>query len=423
MIQDREPDLVVEFDANIFNDVYIPLLEDYTPTQILFGGSSSGKSIFYAQRCIYDILQGRRNYLIVRKVADTLNKSVRTEIIKAIKSMGLESEFKILKAEFTITCSNGYQIMFAGLDDVEKLKSITPMLGVITDIGVEEATETERDDIKQLEKRLRGGDENTPKRLVLLFNPILQTHWIYQDYFKTIGWQDNQKEIRLPHLSITKTIYKDNRFLTQQDISRLENETDKYYHSVYTLGEWGVLGNVIFTNWSVRDLSGIKDQFTVHKNGGDFGFGGAPAAISISHYDINHKTIYIYDELYEKGYTNDVLADRTIKKIGTQPIVWDSAEPKSIAELKNYGVNALHAKKGQDSVNFGIGWLQQQQIIIDSKCVNHRNEFSSYKWKEDRKTGEKLDEPVDRDNHLIDALRYAYEDLMIPRGQARSYEA
>lgn len=427
-----EPDVLVEVDMDVFNPVYIPWLDDMTPTQILFGGSSSGKSIFVSQRAVLDVTNGGRNYLIVRKVAETISKSIRTEVVKAIKAFGLESEFTIPKSDFTITCSNGYQVLFAGLDDVEKLKSITPLLGVITDIVIEEATEVTEDDIKLLEKRLRGGDENTPKRVTLLFNPILQNHHIYTNYFKTIGWRDDQTQVHLPNLSILKTTYKDNHFLTTQDIARLENESDSYYYNVYTLGNWGILGNIIFKNWEVRDLSDMLDQFTIHRHGGDFGFGGNPAAISVAHYDKNRKTIYCYKELYEHGLTNDVLAERTKGLIplysaqgvpmGTHPIVWDSAEPKSIQELRNHGVNAQYAKKGQDSVLFGIQWLQQQHLVFDIKAIHHRDEFSSLKWKEDRKTGQVLEEPVGED-HLIDARRYGSEQDMIERPKGRSYAA
>jgi phage terminase large subunit len=416
-----EPDVRVEIDVDIFNDVYIPLLDDMTPTQILFGGSSSGKSVFWAERCVIDMMKGGRNYLICREYANTIASSARNEIVKAINTMGVHELFKVPKSDFTITCINGYQILFFGLDDVEKVKSITPAQGVITDIVIEEATETTRDNVKLLEKRLRGGEEDTPKRLTLCFNPILQMHWIYKEYFAGIGWADDQKAIRLPNLSITKTTYKDNKFLTAQDIARLEDETDTYYHSVYTLGNWGVLGNVVFRNYETRDLSDMFAQFTNHRHGGDFGFGGNPSAVSVGHYDENHKTIYCYGELYQTGLTNDVLATQTLDLIGKQPIVWDSAEPKSIKELKLHGVNAQGAVKGQDSVLHGIQWLQQQRLVFHKTLLNHKQEFSMLKWKEDRKTGEVLDETVGP-NHLVDARRYGSEKDMTPVGKARSYE-
>ncbi len=152
----------------------------------------------------------------------------------------------------------------------------------------------------------------------------------------------------------------------------------------------------------------MKDQFTNYRHGGDFGFSSDPAAIVVTHYDKPRKTIYIYDELYERGLTNDLLADETKKMIGTDHIVWDSAEPKSIAELMKYGVTSRGADKGKDSVLHGIQWLQQQAIVIDKSCINARNEFMQYQWKED-KDGNAIRQPVDKNNHIIDALRYAYE--------------
>jgi len=115
-----------------------------------------------------------------------------------------------------------------------------------------------------------------------------------------------------------------------------------------------------------------------------------------------------YDELYERGLTNDLLAAEVRKRINNDLVTCDSAEPKSIAELKQYGISAHPADKGKDSVLFGIQWLQQQSIIIDSRCIHAQNEFGQYHWKED-KAGNAIREPVDRLNHLIDALRYAYE--------------
>ena len=402
----------IELLPEVFNEIYIPYLEDTTPEQIFFGGSSSGKSVFaVGQRTVYDLIKGGRNYLICREVGRTLQKSVVNEINAVISAWGVSDYFRHNKNDGTITCTNGYQAIFTGLDDVEKVKSIRPVKGVITDIVIEEATETSANSVGLLMKRLRGGSEDIIKRRTYLFNPILQNHWIYEKYFKKIGWTEGQKEYRSKDLLILKTTYKDNRFLTTQDRDDLENETDKYRYDVYTLGNWGVLGNVIFTNWEIKDLSDMRQQFTNHRNGGDFGYSADPASIVVSHYDKMRSTIYIYDELYQTGLTNDLLAKEALKMVGTQVITWDSAEPKSIAELQRLGVTANGASKGKDSVLHGIQWLQQQKIIIDSKCINMRNEIQGYKWKED-KGGNALPVPVDQDNHLIDALRYAYEGDM-----------
>jgi phage terminase large subunit len=398
----------VTISGKVFNDAYRPHLTNHARIQIFYGGSSSGKSVFLAQRTVYDLIRGGRNYLICRAVARTIKRSVFAEIKKVIINWGMLAEFKINETDLTITCMNGYQIIFAGLDDIEKLKSITPARGVVTDIWVEEATEAQPGDIKQLLKRQRGGEQDIPKRLTMSFNPILQSHWIYEEYFSGISWTDKQTEYKSDSLSIQKTWYIHNRFLTPDDVRDLENESDSYYFNVYTLGNWGVLGNVIFTNWSVEDLSGMLDQFTSRRNGLDFGFSSDPAAVSRSHYDRMRKTIYIFGELYELGLTNDVLAGDVKKLCGEDIITCDSAEPKSIAELKRYGVRAAPAKKGKDSILFGIQWLQQQKIVIDAKCIHTKNEFLQYKWKED-KNGDAIRQPVEHSNHIIDATRYAYE--------------
>lgn len=393
------------------NDAYLPYLDCTSRTQIFYGGSASGKSVFLAQRAILDLVGGWRNYLVCRQVSRTIRGSVAMELQKAIIASDLSEYFSINKTDGTITCTTGKQIIFAGLDDVEKLKSITPQNGAITDIWIEEATETNKDSVKQLLKRQRGGDDSVPKRLTLSFNPVLKSHWIYQEYFSGIGWADEQREYKSDGLTIVKTIYKDNRYLTPDDVKDLENETDFYYYSVYTLGDWGILGDVIFTNWRVEDLSEMAAQFTNRRHGLDFGFSSDPAAVVNTHYDTSRKTIYIYKELYENGLTNDVLAGRVTEMIGNERIVADSSEPKSIAELNNHSVYAAGAVKGKDSVNFGIDWLKQQTIIVDKSCINMQNELSQYHWKKDA-GGNSLKIPVDKNNHLIDALRYAYEGDM-----------
>lgn len=397
-------------DINIkVNDAYLPYLNDMSDVLILYGGSGSGKSKFMSQRVVIDVLGGGRNYLILRQVARTIRRSVFNEIVKAISESGLSAHFKVNKSEALITCSNGYQIMFAGLDDVEKIKSITPQLGVLTDAWIEEATETNRDSFKNLLKRLRGGDESVAKRIVMTFNPIIKLHWIYQEFFATIGWRDDQTEYHSKELSILKTWYVHNAFLTKQDVENLLDEKDAYYRNVYTFGNWGILGAVIFKNWIVRDLSHMHEQFTNTKYGLDFGFSKDPAALVVAHYDRLRKTIYIYDELYERELTNQYLAYKVVNIVSKNaPVICDSSEPKSIAELRQHRVNALKASKGKDSVVHGIQWLQGMQIVVDSKCVNMQTELSMYKWREDS-AGNVLPEPVDSHNHLIDALRYAME--------------
>lgn len=399
----------VEIHPGVFNAAYLPHLENMSRTQIYYGGSGSGKSWFVAERVVYDVMAGGRNYLVCRQVAATIRGSVFTQICRVIADWGVGNLFKINKSDMLITCSNGYQVIFVGLDDVEKLKSITPAKGSLTDIWIEEATETDKDAVKQLYKRQRGGRDSTKKRVTMTFNPILQSHWIYEEFFKPAQWTDDQTKYITPELSILRTWYIHNKFLTTDDIADLTNETDKYYYNVYTLGLWGVLGNVIFTNWTTQDLSGMVQHFTNRRNGLDFGFSSDPAAGVFTHYDSARKTIYIFDELYESGLTNDMLADELKKRINQDYIICDSAEPKSIAELQKYGVRAGGAKKGKDSVLYGIQWLQQQQIIVDPRCVNTINELRQYKWRED-KAGNAIRQPIDKHNHAIDALRYAYEN-------------
>lgn len=412
----------VEMPWGVYNKPYRAYLNDTRRTQIFYGGSASGKSVFLAQRTVRDLMLGGRNYLIVRQVGRTLRGSVFMEMLKVIDSWNCESLFTVNKSDMLITCQNGYQAIFAGLDDVAKLKSLTPAKGAITDIWVEEATEIERNSLKELTKRQRGGSSKTAKRLTLSFNPIFQTHWIYDEYFASRGWASDQNRLEEGDLLILKTTYKDNAFLTADDIADLENESDLYFYNVYTLGNWGVLGHVIFNNWKVVDMSDKQggyylpeEQRTNRKHGLDFGYSSDPAAVPMTHYERGKKRIWIYDEIYETGLTNPQLAEVLKPKIGGDYFIADSSEPKSIAELNSHGLSVGGAKKGKDSVLYGIQWLQQQEILVDVSCINMRNELQTYKWKEDA-GGNSLPVPVDRNNHLIDALRYAYEDEMVSTG-------
>ena len=392
----------------------MPYLNDQRRIQIFFGGSSSGKSVFLSQRCVIDILKGSRNYLVVRNVSKTLRSSVFAEIRKVINQWDLGKLFRINISDMTITCKNGYQILFKGLDDVQKLKSITVEKDVITDIWIEETTEISIEDFKELRKRLRGKAHGIKKRIHMSFNPIMRIHWLFKAFFK--GWQDNSNIFEKEGLLIRKTIYKDNRFLEPDDIKELEDETDEYYYQVYSLGNWGVLGAIIFKNWQVEDLSEQIPHFDNIRNGLDFGFSNHPTTFNRCHYDKTRKRIYIFNEFHEIGLTNPEIADMLKPIIGDEDIFCDSAEPKSIQELKNNGINAYGAVKGKDSVKHGIQWLQQQEIIIHKDCQHTINEFQLYQWKKN-KDGEVTNTPVDRDNHHIDDIRYALESDMVEEEQ------
>ena len=324
--------------------------------------------------------------------------------------MGLKQYFSINKSDMIITCKlNEKQILFCGLDDPEKVKSITPANGVLERIFIEEATEIKREAYLQLKKRLRGKSEHS-KHIIMAFNPILKSHWIYKEFFG--GWQDDKTVYEDDNLLIVKTTYKDNMFLTAADRKLLEDETDPYFYNVYTLGNWGVLGNVIFKNWRVEDLTDKIPQFDKIYCGCDFGFASDPNALIKVHINHAKKEIYVFDEWYQAGMTDDDLVRVCRRFVDNNYVTCDSAEPKTINFLVRNNVKAVGAVKGADSINRGIRWLQGYKIIIHKTCQNFKNEIEQYHWQED-KYGNAMAKPVDMNNHLIDALRYALETVIL----------
>lgn len=397
------------------NPAYIPYFNKEQFLQIFFGGSSSGKSFFITDKIVLDTLNGV-NWLCCRNVGNTIKRSVFNEVTKSITTMGLKEYFSINKSDMIITCKlNEKQILFCGLDDPEKVKSITPVNGVLERIFIEEATEIKRDAYLQLKKRLRGRTKHS-KHIIMAFNPILKSHWIYKEFFG--GWQDDKTVYEDDKLLIVKTTYKDNIFLTDEDRALLEDETDPYFYNVYTLGNWGVLGNVIFKNWRVEDLSKQIPTFDKIYCGCDFGFSSDPNALIKAHLDKARKKIYVYDEWYQAGMTDDELLRVCKKFVDNQYVMCDSAEPKTIDFLAMNNVKAIGAVKGADSINRGIRWLQGYEIIIDIRCQNFKNEMEQYHWQED-KYGNAMAKAVDANNHLIDALRYAFSNVML-QGEVRA---
>lgn len=391
------------------NPIYMYFLDKPQMTQIYYGGSSSGKSYFLAQKIVLDNIRGV-NWLVCRNVASTLRKSTFNEIVKAISNMGLMGYYSITKSDMTITCTlNNRQILFAGLDDSEKIKSVTPVDNVLHRIFIEEATEIKREAYKQLTKRLRGKSQFS-KCVILAFNPILRSHWIYQEFFN--NWEDNKQTYEDENLCILKTTYKDNLFLTEDDRRLLEDETDPYYYQVYSLGNFGILGHVIFKKWHVEDLSSMIPQFDKVYIGCDFGFASDPNALIKVHLDKMRKKIYVFEEWYQAGMSDDELLRVCNKFVGQQYVTCDSAEPKTINFLANNNIRAVPAVKGADSINRGIRWLQDYEIVIDPRCQHFKNEIEQYHWKQD-KNGDAMAIPADMNNHLIDALRYALCDEIL----------
>lgn len=389
------------------NPVYFDYLNKPQFNQIFFGGSSSGKSYFLAQKIVLDNLNGC-NWLCCRNVAKTIRNSIFNEINKCIINMNMCQFYSINKTDMVITCKlNNKQIMFAGLDDVEKVKSITPKNGVLERIFIEEATEIKYEAYKQLCKRLRGRSAKS-KHVIMAFNPILKTHWIYKEFFGK--WLDNKNKYEDRDITILKSTYKDNLFLTEEDRARLEDESDSYYYNVYTLGNWGILGNVIFKNWRVEDLTGEIHKFDNLYYGCDFGYSSDPNAAIKIHIDEKRKKIYILDEIYKVGMQDEELVRCLSEFCANDVITCDSSEEKTIDYLCNCGLSAFRAVKGPDSINRGIRFLQGYEIIIEEHCQNFKNEIEQYHWLQD-KYGNDMAKAVDKNNHLIDALRYATEQL------------
>ena len=236
-------DVNIKISKKVFNDVYLPYLDNQDRYLVFYGGGSSGKSYFIAQRFIYKLLHPTRcNLLVVRQTGDTNRRSTFPLLKQVISNWNLSEHFKVNESDMRIVCKlSGNEVAFAGLDDVEKIKSITFSNGELTDIWCEEATEMQEADINQLKVRLRGG--KTKKQMVLSFNPINIQHWI-KKHFIDSGLA-----------TVCFSTYKDNKFLTDDDRKALEDlqYIDEYTYEVYCLGKWGILGKTVFDARAIQN--------------------------------------------------------------------------------------------------------------------------------------------------------------------------
>jgi len=386
----------VTIPAQAFNDAYVPYLRNRSRYEIFYGGAGSGKSVFVAQRMLVRAMKEKgHKTLVVRKVAKTNRHSTFALITGIMHQWNIEALFKVNKSDMEITCLNGNQIVFTGLDDVEKLKSIAG----ITDIWVEEASEISHDDFKQLDLRLRGKTPY-PLQITLTFNPISALLW-HKAYFF-----DSPKD----NTAILKTTYLDNKFLDdeyKQVINNLQHE-DTTYYNIYGLGEWGVLGNLIYSNWEV--VSDVPVSFDETIWGLDFGFNNPSALLKIGIKDGN---LYLLEEMYKTGLTNQDLIKELKHRVPTNEAIYaDCAEPARIEEIRRSGFRVYPAQK---DVTDGLDFVKRQRLFINKDCVNVIKEIQGYKYKED-KDGNVIDEPVKFADHLMDAMRYAiYTHLWRPK--------
>ena len=396
----------INIHTNIFNPVYLPYLEDYSTRFLLFyGGAGSGKSHFIAQRLVYKALKDTRKILVLRKVNRTTKASTFQLLLDTLNQFGILNYCVINRTDFSITLPTGSQFLCMGLDDPEKIKSITGL----TDAWLEEATEFSLDDFSQVNLRVRDPKAEN-QEIILSLNPVSKANWCYLHFFaENPELEEFRKTVRIVH-----TTYKDNPHLPEAYVQALlmMKATNEVYYKIYALGEFGSLDKLIYNNWQKMDFDPdtIKGQLLC---GLDFGYTNDPTAFTASILVENERRIYIFKEWGGTGYLNDAIAEQ-IKEMGfaKSVICADSAEQKSIDEIKRLGISRIKpCVKGKGSVLQGIQKLQQYELIVHPSCENVIEELENYAWKKDKQTNEYINEPAEGFDHYMDSLRYSLQCL------------
>lgn len=389
----------------VVNKAYHPLYADQHRYLVMVGGAGSGKSVFAVQKVLGRLMTEKGHlFAVCRKVARWLRVSVFKEFNNFIFAQGWQKQFRINKSDMTITfIPTGASIVFLGLDDVGKMKSISGVTGM----WIEEATELSKADFEQLDLRIRGHMPNY-KQIILSFNPISNLHWLKQRFFDT----DQHGLTRA-----IRTTYRDNEYLDSVDRLKIEllAELDPQLYKIYGMGEWGVLEGVVYDTPVMLDTwpTVADDQpRPVDIYGLDFGFNNPCSLIALALHDVSHVTrrgdVYLREELYETGLDTTELIGRMDRlKISKRvPIYADSAEPDRIKQIKKAGYNCKPAHKGPSSVLAGIDMCRSLTLHTLRENTNLNAEFGSYVWGVN-KSGDKQDNPVPFNDHALDAMRYA----------------
>lgn len=387
----------------------------------LKGGRSSTKSSFTSIATVLLVMMfPGRNAICFRKVGDTLRTSVYEQINWAIDKLGCMGFFKKTVSPMEIEyIPNGNRILFRGIDDAKKTKSIKLSKGYFSTIWFEELDEFAgmKEVRTALQSVMRGGKDFT---VFYSYNPpILTSNWVNME-------ADNER----PDKYLSHSTYLDvpKEWLGEVAIleaEHLKQSNPRAYEHEY-LGKAIGTGGTIFPNVKHIKLSDEDiARFDNIRNGIDWGYVSDQFAFVKLHYDKTRRSVYVFDEIYQLNMLNPQTIPLVKAKVGRERVTADSSEPKSIDDFRHGGINCLGAKKGKGSVEYGIKWLQSlENIFIDSRrAPKTYSEFVTYELEKD-KTGEFKHEVPDKNNHTIDALRYALEDDMAMRSSpfAMSYD-
>ncbi len=391
--------------------------------RVVKGGKASKKSSTTALWYIYHLMKyPDANLLVVRNVHRTHVDSTYAQLRWAIRRLGVDHLWHAGREPLELCYTpTGQRILFRGLDNVEKLASTTVDKGYLCWVWLEEAFEIAREaDFDKLDLSVPRGEMPPPlfKQTTITFNPWNEAHWLKGRFFDRTD----------PQVLAITTDYRCNEFLddTDRHIYERMRETNPRQYAVAGLGQWGHSQGLVFENWSVEafSLGDLRREGVHHIFGLDYGYTNDPTAFIAAAVEERTKRIYVYDEHYEKRMLNEAIATM-IKGKGYQKerIRADAAEPKSNDDLRRLGLTRLQpAVKGRDSVLAGIARLQEYRILVHPRCIHTAEELGAYCWQEDGREGVYRNTPCDRDNHLMDALRYAMEDVHRPvQKERRTY--
>ena len=375
--------------------------------RVVKGSRASKKSTTTALWIITNMMAyPEANTLVIRKVYRTLKDSCFSQLKWAIHRLKVDDWWDVKESPLEMTyIHTGQKIFFRGLDDPLKITSMTAEHGTLCWCWIEEAYELfKEDDFNMLDESIRG-ESDVFKQITLTFNPWNERSWLKRRFFDV---PDDKDKLA------TTTTYLCNEWLDDSDrrvFEKMKTNNPRRYQ-VAGLGNWGIVEGLIYENWKEQEFSlqDIRKNYILESAFGlDFGYTNDPTALFVGFADLEQRKLFVWDELYEKGLSNRMIYGRIGQMgYGKENITGDSAEPKSIDELRGYGLRIHGAKKGKDSINSGIQFLQDFEIIIHPRCVNFLTEISNYTWDKDR-FGKMLNEPIDEFNHLMDAMRYGME--------------